>query len=110
MQIEGERMDQVTPAPGDVAIRTDGLSKRFGTTDALIDLDLTVARGEVLGYLGPNGAGKTTTIRLLLGLLRATVTSTPGQGKSVTGTVPWIDQQLRCASGPSGGNSDRVDR
>jgi polyether ionophore transport system ATP-binding protein len=65
-------MNQVTPTPTDVAIRTEGLSKRFGTTDALIDLDLAVARGEVLGYLGPNGAGKTTTIRLLLGLIRAT--------------------------------------
>jgi len=56
----------------DVAIRTERLSKRYGSTDALIDLDLTIPRGEVLGYLGPNGAGKTTTIRLLLGLLRAT--------------------------------------
>src|SRR5215831_2578346 len=56
----------------DPAIRTEGLSKRFGSTDALIDLDLTVPRGEVIGYLGPNGAGKTTTIRLLLGLIRAT--------------------------------------
>jgi len=58
--------------PDEPAIRTEGLSKRFGTTDALIDLDLTVPRGEVIGYLGPNGAGKTTTIRLLLGLIRAT--------------------------------------
>jgi polyether ionophore transport system ATP-binding protein len=57
---------------GETAIRTEGLSKRYGTTDALIDLDLTVPQGEVLGYLGPNGAGKTTTIRLLLGLIRAT--------------------------------------
>jgi ABC-2 type transport system ATP-binding protein len=56
----------------DAAIRTTRLTKRFGTTDALVDLDLTVPRGEVLGYLGPNGAGKTTTIRLLLGLIRAT--------------------------------------
>jgi ABC-2 type transport system ATP-binding protein len=54
------------------AITTSKLSKRFGTVDALKDLDLEVARGEVLGYLGPNGAGKTTTIRLLLGLLRPT--------------------------------------
>jgi ABC-2 type transport system ATP-binding protein len=54
----------------DTAIRTSGLSKRFGTTDALVDLNLDVPRGEVLGYLGPNGAGKTTTIRLLLGLIR----------------------------------------
>jgi ABC-2 type transport system ATP-binding protein len=56
----------------DAAIRTTGLTKRYGTTDALVDLDLTVPRGEVLGYLGPNGAGKTTTIRLLLGQIRAT--------------------------------------
>jgi ABC-2 type transport system ATP-binding protein len=54
------------------AIRTEGLSKRYGTVDALRDLDLEVAEGEVVGYLGPNGAGKTTTIRLLLGLIRPT--------------------------------------
>jgi ABC-2 type transport system ATP-binding protein len=58
--------------PMATAIRTEHLSKTFGTTDALVDLDLEVPAGEVLGYLGPNGAGKTTTIRLLLGLLRAT--------------------------------------
>jgi ABC-2 type transport system ATP-binding protein len=55
----------------DAAIRTVGLSKRFGTTDALVDLNLEVPQGEALGYLGPNGAGKTTTIRLFLGLIRA---------------------------------------
>ena len=54
------------------AIRTDGLTKRFGRVTALDELNLTVDRGEVRGYLGPNGAGKTTTIRLLLGLLRPT--------------------------------------
>ncbi len=40
--------------------------------DALSNLDLAVAPGEVLGYLGPNGSGKTTTIRLLLGLIHPT--------------------------------------
>jgi ABC-2 type transport system ATP-binding protein len=54
------------------AVRAEGLSKRYGTVDALADLDLEVGRGEVVGYLGPNGAGKTTTIRLLLGLIRPT--------------------------------------
>ena len=54
------------------AIRTEDLSKSYGSTDALVSLDLEVPTGEVLGYLGPNGAGKTTTIRLLLGLINAT--------------------------------------
>ena len=54
------------------AIHTEGLSKRYGDVDALRDLDLEIAQGEVVGYLGPNGAGKTTTIRLLLGLARPT--------------------------------------
>jgi ABC-2 type transport system ATP-binding protein len=53
-------------------IRTEGLSKTFGRTTALTDLDLEVRAGEVFGYLGPNGAGKTTTLRLLLGMLRPT--------------------------------------
>ena len=55
---------------GTTAIRTEGLSKRYGTVNALRDLDLELAEGEVVGYLGPNGAGKTTTIRLLLGLIQ----------------------------------------
>ncbi len=56
----------------DVAIRTQGLTKRYGDFVALAPLDLEVKKGEVLGYLGPNGAGKTTTIRALLGLARPT--------------------------------------
>jgi len=54
------------------AIRTQGLTKRYGQTVALDSLDLEVTRGEVYGYLGPNGAGKTTTIRLLLAVHRPT--------------------------------------
>lgn len=57
---------------GTPAIRTVGLSKRYGSADALLGLDLEIAEGEVVGYLGPNGAGKTTTIRLMLGLARPT--------------------------------------
>jgi ABC-2 type transport system ATP-binding protein len=60
------------PAPSAPALRMAGLSKRFGTTDAVVDLSLTVPAGEVFGFLGPNGAGKSTTIRLVLGLLRPT--------------------------------------
>lgn len=55
-----------------VAVRTEGLSKRFGSLLALDRLDLVVEPGEVFGFLGPNGAGKSTSIRLLLGLARPT--------------------------------------
>ncbi|MBF6090591.1 ABC transporter ATP-binding protein [Nocardia cyriacigeorgica] len=55
----------------DAAISVSGLTKSFGRTRALDDLDLTVRVGEVHGFLGPNGSGKTTTIRILLGLVRA---------------------------------------
>ncbi len=51
------------------ALETFSLSKCFGPTRALKDLNLRVEQGEVVGCLGPNGAGKTTLIRLLLGLL-----------------------------------------
>jgi polyether ionophore transport system ATP-binding protein len=57
---------------GVAAIRTENLSKRFGSVEALVDLDLEISPGEVVGYLGPNGSGKTTTIRLLLGLIGPT--------------------------------------
>ena len=53
-------------------IEIDGLSKTYGTKEALSELTLTVEPGEVFAFLGPNGAGKTTTIKLLAGLLRPT--------------------------------------
>src|SRR5258708_27939259 len=49
-----------------------GLSKTYGSRQAVRHLDLEVDRGEVFGFLGPNGAGKTTTIRMALGLIRPT--------------------------------------
>jgi len=56
----------------EVAIHTEGLSRRYGEVDALVDLDLSVPYGSIFGFLGRNGAGKTTTIRLLTGLAHPT--------------------------------------
>ena len=53
-------------------LRTIGLSKRYGSVEALRDLNLELEPSEVFGYIGPNGAGKTTTIRLLLDFIRPT--------------------------------------
>jgi ABC-2 type transport system ATP-binding protein len=64
------RSNSTTPAVP--AIETAGLSKQYGKVEALVDLTMTVPRGEVFGFLGPNGAGKTTSVKLLLGLTRAT--------------------------------------
>jgi ABC-2 type transport system ATP-binding protein len=54
------------------AIHTSKLSKDYGLSRGLFDLDLTVSPQEVFGFLGPNGAGKSTTIRCLMGLIRPT--------------------------------------
>lgn len=51
-------------------IEIKGLSKRFGSVQAVDDLSFAVNAGKVTGFLGPNGAGKTTTLRMLLGLVR----------------------------------------
>ncbi|GAC1546857.1 MAG: ABC transporter ATP-binding protein [Myxococcales bacterium] len=54
----------------ELALDMRGVSKRFGATPCLEQLDLSVPMGAVFGFLGPNGAGKTTTLRILLGLVR----------------------------------------
>jgi ABC-2 type transport system ATP-binding protein len=53
-------------------LRTDKLTKRFGSLTAVDAVDLDVREGEVFGYLGPNGAGKTTTMRILAGIFPPT--------------------------------------
>jgi ABC-2 type transport system ATP-binding protein len=54
----------------EIAVRAEGLRKRYGSTVALDGLDLTVPAGTVYGLLGPNGAGKTTAVRIFATLLR----------------------------------------
>jgi ABC-2 type transport system ATP-binding protein len=53
-------------------IEVQHLSKIYGSTKAISDVDFSVAQGEIIGFLGPNGAGKTTTMRILTGYLSAT--------------------------------------
>jgi len=66
----------MTSRPHDSAIRTNGLTRVFGTFTAVDHITFDVRPGEVFGFLGANGAGKTTAIRMLTGLL------TPSSGEA----------------------------
>ena len=54
------------------AIKTVNLSKKYGKTLVVDELNLSIKSGEIVGFLGLNGAGKTTTMRMLLGLIKPT--------------------------------------
>src|SRR5947208_9616137 len=76
-------------------IRTEYLSRFFGTVKAVDDLSLEVPVGIVFGFLGPNGAGKTTTIHLLLGLLEPT----SGQASVLGFDTRTQAEEIRARSG-----------
>ena len=65
------------------AIKTVNLSKKYGKTLVVDDLNLSISSGEIVGFLGLNGAGKTTTMRMLLGLIKPTSGECYIQGNKV---------------------------
>lgn len=65
------------------AIETMNLTKYYGKARGIINLNLTVGKGECFGFIGPNGAGKSTTIRTLLGLISPTSGSARILGKDI---------------------------
>ena len=69
-------------------VRIDGISKRFGDTTALHELDLDIARGEFVTFLGPSGCGKSTTLRILGGFERPSGGRVFLDGEDVTDQPP----------------------
>ncbi len=81
-----------------VLIKTQQLTKRYGSVPVVKGLNLEVKSGEIFGFLGPNGAGKTTTIKMLTGLMEPTegeaficgynISKQPTQAKALMAYVP----------------------
>ncbi len=67
-----------------------GLSRRFGETEALRSLDMSVKQGDIYGFLGRNGAGKTTAFRILAGLIRPGAGTVRILGRSATQRDPTV--------------------
>ena len=65
------------------AIKTDSLTKYYGKSRGILNLNLTVKEGDFFGFIGPNGAGKSTTIRTLLGMLQPTSGTAEIFGKDI---------------------------
>ena len=81
-----------------LAVNLEGVSKSFGTIQAVKNLDLQIDSGTVFGFLGPNGSGKSTTMKMIMGLLKADsgnlnvygidVSNNPWDVKKIVGYVP----------------------
>ena len=76
------------------AIKTINLTKYYGKSRGIIELNLSVEKGECFGFIGPNGAGKSTTIRTLLGLISPTSGSALIFGKDITKEKEAILQNI----------------
>jgi ribose transport system ATP-binding protein len=101
-----EVVSSAEPSPATDLILVRGLSKRFGATQALADVDLDVRAGSVLALLGANGAGKSTVIKILAGVYTpdsgtVTVGGQPLGSPGTAGQISFIHQDLGLVDGLS---------
>jgi ABC-2 type transport system ATP-binding protein len=81
----------------DAAVETHHLTRRFGETIAVDDIDLRVEAGEIYGFLGPNGAGKSTMVRMVTTLLRPTAGTARVAGFDVVGDAEMVRLRIGVA-------------
>jgi ABC-2 type transport system ATP-binding protein len=74
----------------ELAVRTIGLTKRYGSRTVVDAIDLELPRGVISGFVGPNGAGKTTTLRMLLGLIRPSAGAGEVLGQPITAPADYL--------------------
>jgi ABC-2 type transport system ATP-binding protein len=78
----------------DYAIRTRGLTRRFGKLTAVDHVDLAIPRASIYGFLGPNGSGKSTTIRMLCGLIKPSEGEAEVLGSRIPGEAEAIKRKI----------------
>ena len=71
-----------------VYVEFSTISKHFGTSVAVADLDLQIEQGEFFSLLGPSGCGKSTTLRMLAGFVKPTTGQIRVNGRNVTALPP----------------------
>ena len=82
-------MTQEPARPDDAVIVLEHVSKRFGSADAVRDVDLAIGRGEFFSLLGPSGCGKTTTLRMIAGFETPTSGRILLEGVDVSNVPPY---------------------
>ncbi|MES2974690.1 MAG: ABC transporter ATP-binding protein [Pseudomonadota bacterium] len=92
------------PMPAPAMLSVDRINTFYGETQALFNVSLEIAPGEVVALLGPNGAGKTTTLRSILGLTPARAGKVQFDGRDIThaatheiaqGGIGWVPDDRR---------------
>lgn len=83
-------------------LKVRGLTKKYGDTEVVRGLDLTVRRGECFGLLGPNGAGKTTTLRAISGMIPPESGTVHLGGEDLTGLPSFKITKKGLAHSPEG--------
>ncbi len=82
----------------DEMIKISNLTKRYGTLNAIDNINLTLERGKIIGILGPNGSGKTTLIKIITGLIKTYEGEVLVDGKNISNeskaSVAYLPDQL----------------
>ena len=82
---------------GELILKVDGISKRFGNVVAVDNVSFELRQGELLGVIGPNGSGKTTMVNLITGFAKPDSGKVIYRGRDITGKMPYTIVELGIA-------------